>query len=171
MKVQALAIAGILAAGMIYMKSTISKKTLSQNGLNFIKAHEGYSGTMYLDQAGKPTIGYGHLIKPGESFNTITSEQAEALLSADVYFAVSAVNDNVKVSLTQNQFDSLVSFVFNIGVNAFRDSTLLLKLNAGDYIGAFHELPRWNKVTINGSKVVSDGLVNRRQAEQALFFA
>jgi lysozyme len=77
----------------------------------------------------------------------------------------------VTVDVSQGQFDALVSFVYNVGAGAFENSTLLEKLNAGDYRGAFDEFERWNKVTVNGEKIVSSGLVKRRRREQELFLA
>jgi len=86
-------------------------------------------------------------------------------LAEDVREAEDAINDLCKVSLTQNQFDALVSFVFNVGVGAFKSSTLLRKLNAGDYDGAAGQFPRWNKD--NGREIA--GLTKRRHLEQSVF--
>jgi len=138
---------------------------ISLAGLNFIKAVEGMKLTRYKDSAGLWTIGVGHLIKPFENYTTITEAEAMRLLAEDVAEAEIAVNRYVKVPLTQNQFDALVSFVFNVGSGAFRRSTLLTKLNAGDYAGAAAQFPAWRKA---GGVVVS-GLVNRRNKEVALF--
>ena len=80
---------------------------VSQAGLNFIAGYEGYSATTYKDVAGLPTIGYGHLIKSGESFGTLSKNAALQLLRKDASFAVNAVNKYVKVPLSQNQFDAL----------------------------------------------------------------
>lgn len=112
------------------------------------------------------TIGWGHTAtaKPGM---TITKAQAQKLFEKDTAWAVNAVNREVNVGLNQNQFDALVSFVFNIGETAFRKSTLLRKLNAGDYEGAANEFPRWNK---QAGKVLR-GLVRRRAHEQELFLS
>lgn len=110
------------------------------------------------------TIGYGHTkgVKPGM---TITEEQAEIYLKEDVKWAEDAVNKLVKVKLNQNQFDALVSFVFNIGESQFSTSTMLRKLNVGDYEGASNEFPRWNK---QKGKVLN-GLIRRREMERTLF--
>lgn len=163
------AAAMVLLIGYVYMNR--NKKTISHQGLKFIRNKEELRLEVYPDEANYPTIGYGHKLKPGENFTIITPSQAEALLTADVYPAVNAVNKYVDVDLNQNQFDALVSFVFNVGVSAFANSTLLSKLNAGDFEGAFNEFSRWNKVTINGAKLISQGLVNRRRYEQELFTA
>ena len=89
---------------------------LSAEGLDLIKKSEGFRDRVYLDVAGFPTIGYGHLIKPHESFpNGVTEPQAAAILSCDVQDAAEAVARLVKVALTQGQFDALVDFCFNLG--------------------------------------------------------
>jgi len=144
-----------------------TKMTISQAGIDNLKQFEGYREKVYLDSANLPTIGYGHLLKPGEDFKIITREFAEQLLRQDIKTAESAVNKHVTVDLTQNQYDALVSFVYNVGGGAFAKSTLLKKLNSGDYNGAQNELPRWNKA---GGKV-HQGLANRRQHEQQIFLA
>lgn len=110
------------------------------------------------------TIGWGHTkgVKKGQR---ISRTQAQTFFEEDVGWAVHAVNKNVKVGLTQNQFDTLVSFVFNIGETDFRSSTLLRKLNAGDYEGAAEQLPRWNK---QKGKILR-GLVRRRAEEMEWF--
>lgn len=138
---------------------------LSLAGLAHLKTFEGLRLQPYQDVAGKWTIGYGHLIKAGEYFDTITEAQAAQLLNDDANTAEDAVNSLVKVPLTQSQFDALVSFVYNVGVGAFRRSTLLRLLNAGDYAGAAAQLPLWRNA---GGRVVQ-GLVNRRAAEVAMF--
>lgn len=158
-------IAGLLAIGAIIMSNR--KRAISKNGLELIKQYEGWSATIYKDVAGYPTIGYGHLIKAGESFTTITRAEGELLLRKDVKIAERGVNELVNVPLSQNMFDALVSFVYNVGAGAFKNSTLLKVLNAGDYQQAQKELARWNKA---GGKI-NQGLINRREHEQQLFFA
>lgn len=146
-----------------------SRGSTSLDGLEAIKRHEAFSPTPYADQAGHPTIGYGHKLKPGESFTAITEGAALELLAADVRVAEDAVNSVVSVPLAQAQFDALVSFAFNVGAAAFRDSTLVKRLNAGEYAAVPSELARWKYVTQGGVKVVSDGLVARRVAEGQAF--
>lgn len=143
--------------------------SISLRGLAHIKGWEGFKGSVYLDVAGLPTIGYGHLIKPHERFTTITEAQAGALLAKDVTSAESAVNKYVKVPLTQNQFDALVSFAFNVGNGAFANSTMLKRINEGKYTEAGYEFGRWVFITVGGKKTVSAGLVNRRTADYNLF--
>lgn len=130
-----------------------------------IKTAEGLRLTAYLDGGGVWTIGYGHTGADVRGGLTIPLSEAERLLTRDLRVAEGHVNDAVKVKLTQNQFDALVSFVYNVGGGAFRSSTLLKLLNAGDYEGAASQLPRWNK---DNGKVVN-GLTNRRHEERDLF--
>lgn len=120
--------------------------------------------TAYKCPSGVYTIGYGHTsgVKKGQK---ISKAQAEAYLREDVAKFENGVNKYVSAPLTQNQFDALVSFTYNCGLTAFKNSTLRKKLNAKDYAGAGNELLRWNKA--NG--VVLEGLKRRRNAEKALF--
>lgn len=137
----------------------------SPNGRALIRKAEGDRLTAYYCPAGVLTIGVGHTgpdVKPGM---TITQAQSDALLSADLAKFEAAVSRNVKVPLTQNQFDALVSFTYNLGEGALRSSTLLRMLNAGDYTGAAAQFARWDKA---GGKVLA-GLTKRRAAEAALF--
>lgn len=144
----------------------------SEKGINLIKSFEGFSSTPYLDIAKIPTIGYGftHYLddtKVKLSDKPISKEQAENLLKLSLKNFENGVNENVKVPLTQNQFDALVCFVYNVGGTAFKNSTLLKKLNVGDYAGASQEFLRWNKA--GGAE--NKGLTRRREAEKALFLA
>lgn len=140
-------------------------KNLTSKAVDLIKTFEGFASTAYYDAAGKLTIGYGHLIKAGEDFNFIDKAQAEKLLINDMAVAENAVNSYAKVPISANQKDALVSFVFNLGSGNFANSTLLKKLNAGDYAGAANEFDRW---VYAGGKVIP-GLVERRAKEKALF--
>ncbi|MES2729928.1 MAG: lysozyme [Pseudomonadota bacterium] len=137
---------------------------LSEIGLNLIKHFEGCQLKAYLDQAGIPTIGYGH-IKRVKMGDTCTLEQAEQWLKEDVAESEASVNRLVTVPINQFQFDALVSFVFNLGTGNFFKSTLRKLLNKKDYIGCANEFPKWR---FAGS-VISNGLVKRRQAEKDLF--
>jgi len=137
------------------------------HNLGIIKKSEGLRLEAYLPTPNDvPTIGYGHTkgVKMGQH---ITINQAEQFLLEDVAWASDAVNRLVKVKLTQNQFDALVSFVFNVGATAFSKSTLLRLLNAGDYKGAADQFLRWNK---QAGKVLR-GLDTRRKEERALFLS
>lgn len=143
-------------------------RIVSNRGLITIKKHEGFSATIYNDVSGIPHIGYGHKIRPGETFHEpMSQEKAEQLLRQDLSAAEKCVRENVRVHLTDNQFDSLVSFVYNIGCNAFKRSTLLKKLSEGDYESAANEFPRW--IFAGGKQI--QGLANRRNEERAQFLS
>lgn len=141
----------------------------SQAGIEFIKRHEGLRLTVYKDQAGLDTIGYGHLNVPGASYTQITPIQAEEILRRDLARGEAAITKAVKVPLSENEYDALSSFIFNVGTGAFKASTMLKKLNAGDKAGAANEFDRWVFITRNGEKIVSNGLAKRRGAEKAVF--
>lgn len=130
-----------------------------------IKDHEGLRLTAYQDGGGVWTIGYGHTGSDVREGLTIPLSEAERLLTRDLRTAEWHVTRLVQVKLTQNQFDALVSFVYNIGGGAFETSTMLRLLNAGEYEGAANQFLRWNK---DNGKVV-DGLTNRRRKERELF--
>lgn len=142
---------------------------ISENGIEFIRQLEGEKLTAYPDIVGIWTIGVGHTGfvdgKPVARGMAITKEKSKELLTADLKRFESAVNDAVKVTLTQNQFDALVSLAFNIGEGAFARSTLVNKLNAGDKKGAAEQFLVWK----NAGGRVSQGLLNRRQEEKAIF--
>jgi lysozyme len=139
---------------------------ISTIGLGLIQEFEGCKLEAYRCPANILTIGIGHTrdVKEGD---TITEAQALDLLREDVKWVENAINDHVKVKINQNQFDALSAFIFNVGAGAFSLSTLLRKLNAGDYEGAANEFSRWNKA--NGKEL--PGLTRRRTAEKALFLA
>ncbi|MGX1904016.1 lysozyme [Enterobacter asburiae] len=143
----------------------------SEKGIALIKEFEGCKLTAYQDSVGVWTIGYGWTQpvdgKPIRAGMTIKQETAERLLKTGLVSYESDVSRLVKVGLSQGQFDALVSFTYNLGARSLSTSTLLLKLNAGDYAGAADEFLRWNKA---GGKVLN-GLTRRREAERALFLS
>lgn len=143
----------------------------SDKGIALIKQFEGCKLTAYQDSVGVWTIGYGWTQpvdgKPIRAGMTIKQETAERLLETGLVSYEIDVSRLVKVSLTQGQFDALVSFTYNLGARSLSTSTLLRKLNAGDYAGAADEFLRWNKA---GGKVLN-GLTRRREAERALFLS
>ncbi|MER1467028.1 lysozyme [Enterobacter hormaechei] len=143
----------------------------SDKGIALIKQFEGCKLTAYQDSVGVWTIGYGwtqHVDgKPIRAGMTIKQETAERLLKTGLVSYESDVSRLVKVGLTQGQFDALVSFTYNLGAGSLSTSTLLRKLNAGDYAGAADEFLHWNKA---GGKVLN-GLTRRREAERALFLS
>ena len=171
--------------------------TTSPAGVAFIKRWEGCELTAYPDPAselakkcrsqginprdyrklkdwetlpGTPwTIAYGHTgedVKPGD---TITQETAEELLKKDLVRFENAIFNAVRFGLLQHEFDSLVSFAFNVGVTAFKGSSLVNYLNRGMKLHAVDEFSKWVHAKVNGQKVVLPGLVARRNAEKEMF--
>ena len=141
----------------------------SDFGRAFITRWEGCHLKAYLCPANVWTIGVGHTAAMGNptpvSGMKITQDEADAILARDLSQIERDIIASVKVKLAQKQFDTLVSFVFNVGIGAFRKSTLLKKLNAGDYAAVPSELMKWTRA---GGKVMQ-GLVNRRKAEADLW--
>lgn len=131
--------------------------------IKFLKEAEGLRLEAYKD-ANKQAIGYGntHNVKVGDK---ITKKEAEALLRKTIIKYKKIVESNVRVNLNYYQLIALVSLTYNIGETAFKNSTLLKKLNNGDYIGAANEFDRW--IYVNHKK--SQGLINRRKKEKELF--
>jgi lysozyme len=151
---------------------------LSNHGINAIKNFEGLRLDAYRDIAGVWTIGYGSTryhdgrpVKPGDRL--ANEQQASALFSNTLGQYEEAVNQYVKVPLSQNQYDALVSFTYNEGTGALRQSTLLKKLNENDYSGAADQFLVWIKITDpkTGEKVTCETLVARRQEERKLFLS
>jgi len=147
----------LLAIGMILMK-------LGEKGTEILKYFEGCKLTAYQDSVGVWTIGYGHT-KGVYNGMTITQDEAEQMLLTELEEYEGYIESMVTVPLTQNQFDALVVWIYNLGPTNFRNSTLLKELNAGNYNAAGQEITRWNKA---GGKVLA-GLVKRREAEAELF--
>lgn len=138
----------------------------SSRCIDFIKTFEGYSEKAYLCPAGIATIGYGTTenVRMGD---TVTKEQACSLLLEDVIDASAAIDSMVHADLAQHQYDALCSFVYNVGPEAFRKSTLLLLINGAKHsaaeVGA--QFDRWTR---GGGKILS-GLVRRRAGERAMY--
>jgi lysozyme len=139
----------------------------SEKGLDLIRKYEGLQLAAYVCPAGKLTIGYGHTGPDVKAGQKIDVARANELLIKDVQRFEVAVNEMVKVPMTQGMVDALVSFSFNLGAGSLKSSTLLKKLNAGDREAAADEFLRWNKA--NG-KVLA-GLTARRESERKLFLA
>ncbi|WP_295966828.1 lysozyme [uncultured Bartonella sp.] len=144
-------------------------RQISQHGLEKLKQWEGLKTKAYQDSKGEWTIGYGHTAKAGSltpvKGMVITKEDAESLLLKDLSQFEAAVENNVKVKLNDNQFAALVSFAFNVGTGAFKSSTLLKKLNNGNFDAVPSELMKW----VHTGKTKNQGLVNRRRAEGYLW--
>jgi len=143
---------------------------IGDRGLDLIRAFEGFRAEPYRDAVGVPTIGYGSTYYPdGQrvriSDPPITREQATDLMMQVLREFEDGINAALRVEVTQNQYDALVCWAFNIGVSAAQNSTLMKKLNSGDYSGAADQFLRWNRA---GGQVLR-GLTRRREAERALF--
>ena len=143
---------------------------ISQRGLELIKEFEGFSANAYLCPAKIPTIGYGNTfwedgrkVKLGEQISKTNALELLELVAnkdfADKIFPL------IKVKVSQNQFDAMVSLAYNIGVGNFSKSTLLKKVNSGDFDGASNEFLKWNKSS--GKELL--GLTRRREREKDLF--
>lgn len=138
--------------------------TTGKKGVSLIKFFEGFRAQAYYDAVGVPTIGYGTTagVRMGQK---ITEAQGEMYLQADLRKFESHIHRLVKVPLTQDQFDALASFVYNLGPTNFANSTLLKLLNQKRYDLVPDQFMRWNKA---GGRVLA-GLTKRRQAEADLF--
>lgn len=150
-------------------------KTMSHYGKVLLKRLEGVRLVAYRDSAGIPTIGYGNTYHPDgtpvKMGDTISQSQAESYLDAVIVKYETAVNKIITVPLSQNQFDALVCFVYNIGTTGFLNSTVDDKLNAGDVQAALTTWKSYNKARVGGELTVIQGLVNRRQAEISHFLS
>lgn len=150
----------------------MKKMIISKKGLDLIKKHEGFRNHPYLCPAGIPTIGYGMTFYPNGKKVTMNDEPLTMLDATQYLLQViekfeNGVNELVKQPLTQNQFDALVSFAFNVGLGAFKNSTLLKRVNndPNDEDIAY-QFSRWNKA----GGVVLKGLKKRRNQESWLYF-
>ena len=141
----------------------------SERGIDLLKVLEegrGFSSKSYICSAGKRTIGYGHVILPDDNITEpITEDQAEDILEKDVMLAENAINKYVKIPLTQNQFDALVCFVFNVGRTNFKTSTLLKFINEQLWDKIPKQFMRW----VYHDKKLIKGLENRRKIEVRLW--
>jgi len=151
---------------------------VSDAGVEFVKGWEGLSTKLYNDPAGHCTVGYGTLVHKGNCdgrdseqpyVNGVSKEEATRLLASDLTEKQRAVKSAVKVPLSQNQYDALVSFAYNVGAGAFQSSTLLKLVNQGKYDAVPGELKKWTKARRGGQLVDLAGLIERRANEAALF--
>ncbi len=145
--------------------------SVSNKGVDLICEFEGEQLIAYDDGVGVWTIGFGTIKYPNgvrvKKGDTCTLDQAKEYMRHDLIEFEHTVNSSVKVPLNQNQFDALVSLAYNIGSNAFKSSTLVKKLNTGDYQGAADQFNVW--VNAGGKRM--QGLVNRRDREKLLFLS
>lgn len=149
----------------------VDEMSLSLEGVNQICNFEGLKLSAYDDGTGVWTIGYGTTRYPNgkrvSEGDRCTLEQAKTYMRHDLKIFERAVNSSVTVPLKQNQFDALVSLTYNIGVGAFKNSTLIKKLNLGDYKEAANQFDVW--VNAGGKRL--QGLVNRRAIEKKIFLS
>ena len=159
-----------LAGSMFYSPQNVNAvdpaMNTSKEGIEMITKYEGFRSKPYNDR-GHLAIGYGHQIKPGENFTTITKDYAKKLLEEDLKIAEDAVKKYISPNIKQNEFDSLVSFTYNLGGGSLQKSTLRKKVNLGDKIGASREFGKW----INSGDDKPEGLVKRRNAEKERYLA
>lgn len=133
---------------------------ISDQGLKLLVEREGSKNRAYLDSMGVLTIGVGHTGPDVYDGLIWTDDQIKSALAKDINRFEIAINDGVKVGLEQHQYDALVSFAFNVGEGAFKTSTLLKKLNAGDYEGAALQFDRWH---------IPPEITSRRNGEREQF--
>jgi len=141
---------------------------LSRAGIEMIKRFEGYRRKAVQLPSGRWMLGHGHTLTAREGAE-VSPQDAEALLLYDLIEVAHAVNEHVLCPLSQNQFDALCCFVFNIGTASFRNSAVLLRLNEGAVLQAAACMELWRKADIGGERIVVDALVRRRAAEKHLF--
>ncbi len=141
---------------------------VSRSAIELIKRFEGYRHRSAQLADGRWTIGYGHTLTAREGAE-VSEQDAEALLIYDLIAVAHSVNEWIYTPLTQNQFDALTAFAFNIGLDNFRGSSVLRRLNEGALIQAACAMELWRKAEFEGEKIVVDALVRRRSAEKTLF--
>lgn len=145
-----------------------ARHQVSRNAVTLIKRFEGYRATAAQLSNGRWTIGYGHTLTAREGAS-VSLQDAEALLLYDLIAVAHAINEHSYTPLNQNQFDALASFAFNIGVENFRHSAVLRRINEGALIQAACSMEMWRKADLAGDRIVIDALVRRRSAEKNLF--
>jgi lysozyme len=144
---------------------------VSEKGRALIKEFEGLRLQAYKCAAGVPTIGWGSTSGVAMG-TTITAAEAESRLIKDLQPVESVINSTVKVPLTQNQFDALAAFIFNVGPGAFVRSTLKKCLDLSDYTAAADQFLVWNKArNAEGKAIALKGLTIRRSKERDLFLS
>jgi lysozyme len=141
---------------------------VSRAAIELIKRFEGYRAKAAQLPDGRWTIGYGHTVT-ARAGAEVSEDDAEALLIYDLISVAHVVNESVFAPLTQNQFDALCSFAFNLGADAFRQSQVLKRVNEGQMVQAACAMELWRKAEFQGQRIVIDALVRRRSAEKALF--
>lgn len=148
-------------------RATGSLVQYSEQLVEFVKRWEGLKLVPSLDPLvpGVADVGYGHVLRQGDSKEPITRDLADKMLRADLDGFAVAVDEMVTPTIAQHEFDALVSISYNVGANALKSSTLMRKLNNNDFFGAAEEFTRWVRA---GGRIVG-GLVKRREAERRMF--
>ncbi|MGF1591478.1 MAG: lysozyme [Pleurocapsa sp.] len=149
-----------------------SNITVLPTTVDLVKQFEGFSANAYIDTSGLPVVGYGQTRINGETVSMgqyITEAQADVALRQELEHLQRLIQSHVQVELNPHQLGALTSLVYNAGMRIVTHSTLIRKLNQGDYLGAAREFPRWNKANQGGKLVVFPGLTKRRLAEKQLF--
>lgn len=144
------------------------RQQVSRAAIDLIKRFEGYRRKAARLADGRWTIGYGHTLTAREGAE-VSEKDAEALLIYDLIGVAHAVNEWTYTPLTQNQFDALCAFAFNIGVENFRGSAVLRRINEGDLLQAALAMELWRRAEFEGERIIVDALVRRRSAEKLLF--
>lgn len=145
--------------------------SITHAGVHFIATMEDFSPVVYEDQAGKQTIGYGHLVRAGERWDRITQGEALDLMMRDIAREIAQVDAVLRVELQPFEADAVISWAFNVGGHSASRSSLIRLLNIGNTEGAANQFLRWDKITDpkTGKKIVSRGLRRRRERERGLF--
>lgn len=147
---------------------------MSDNGLEMVMNFEKFKSKAYRCPGGRLTIGYGSTrigrrkVSPTD---TITPTKAKEILLTHLRNDCSIITTDIKTSITQNQYDALCSFIYNVGPNQFKRSTLLKKINQNDIAGAAQEFTKWSNIKKNGYLITLPGLKKRRQIEKELFLS
>jgi lysozyme len=150
------------------MERNMSRLTASRAAFDLIQSFEGYRARSARLASGGWTLGFGHTATARDGLS-VTRQEAEDLLRWDLRPIEDAIRQTALSPLTQHQFDALVSFVFNIGIENFRSSDVLRHINQGEPVAAALALQAWRRARVNGRLIVVDALVRRRAAEAALF--
>ena len=168
----------IVNSGVSHVNSSVnlmaSRLPVLTKTINLVKQYEGFKAQAYIDTSGLPVIGYGQSRINGKKVRMgqyITKAQADAALERELYHIQQIVLAHVKVDLNPHQLGALTSLVYNAGARIVTNSTLVRKLNSGDYVGASREFVRWNKANRRGRLVAFPGLTKRRLAETQLFLS
>lgn len=150
----------------------IAPQPVSVTAINIVKEFEGFESQAYVDTDGTPVIGYGLSKiagKPVQIGDRISPEQADAALNTQLQEIQQELDKAISVEISDRQLSAITSLSFNVGVDFIEESTLVRKLNTGDYNGAANEFLRWDKANVRGQLVQMAGLTRRRQAERTLF--